>query len=207
MLKSGEYATIREIANVEKINETYVGRVLRLTLLAPDIVEAIMGGRQPAEITLAWLMRRFPVGWRDNWRMFRPGCRSLDRLDRSYNTDAASRHRRCFPSISSRNDRQSASSPPPAAERVQKNMLRVVSGVGSLSQKMQWVLRLIAVSKHDAIIRWHAAAYLCRGGGARRCLGAMPPSRFGRRHGVPCAIFRPATCFERIWTKHRLLLS
>ena len=34
MLESGEYATIREIANAEKINETYVGRVLRLTLLA-----------------------------------------------------------------------------------------------------------------------------------------------------------------------------
>jgi hypothetical protein len=42
MLESGEYATIREIANAENINETYVGRVLRLTLLAPDIVEAIV---------------------------------------------------------------------------------------------------------------------------------------------------------------------
>ena len=38
----------REIAAVEKINETYVGRVLGLTLLAPDIVEAILGGRQSA---------------------------------------------------------------------------------------------------------------------------------------------------------------
>ena len=49
MLESGEYATIREIADAEKINESYVGRVLRLTLLAPDIVEAILGGRQPAD--------------------------------------------------------------------------------------------------------------------------------------------------------------
>jgi hypothetical protein len=40
-----------------------VGRVLRLTLLAPDIVEAILGGRQPAELTLAVLMRPFPVEW------------------------------------------------------------------------------------------------------------------------------------------------
>ena len=38
-----------EIAAAEKINESYVGRVLRLTLLAPDIVEAILGGRQPAQ--------------------------------------------------------------------------------------------------------------------------------------------------------------
>ena len=42
---------------------SYVGRVLRLTLLAPDIVEAILGGRQPAELQLEDLLRRFPVGW------------------------------------------------------------------------------------------------------------------------------------------------
>ena len=63
MLESGEYATIREIAAAEKIGETYVGRVLRLTLLAPDIVEAILNRRQPTEFTLAVLMRPFPVGW------------------------------------------------------------------------------------------------------------------------------------------------
>ena len=38
-------------------------RFLRLTLLAPDIVEAILSGRQPAQMTLAVLMRRFPVLW------------------------------------------------------------------------------------------------------------------------------------------------
>ena len=63
MLESGEYATIREIATAEKINETYVGRVLRLTLLAPDIVETILDGRQLPELQLAHLLRRFPVGW------------------------------------------------------------------------------------------------------------------------------------------------
>ena len=63
MLESGEYATIREIADAEKINESYVGRVLRLTLLAPDIVEGILGGRQPAGLQLDGLMRRFPVLW------------------------------------------------------------------------------------------------------------------------------------------------
>jgi hypothetical protein len=40
MLENGTHTTIAEIATVEKINESYVGRVLRLTLLAPDIVEA-----------------------------------------------------------------------------------------------------------------------------------------------------------------------
>ena len=63
MLENGTHATIAEIAAAEKINESYVGRVLRLTLLAPDIVEAILDGRQRAQMTLAVLMRRFPVLW------------------------------------------------------------------------------------------------------------------------------------------------
>ena len=45
----GVFATVEEIAAAEKINASYVGRVLRLTLLAPDIVEAILDGRQPAD--------------------------------------------------------------------------------------------------------------------------------------------------------------
>jgi hypothetical protein len=65
LLENGTHATIAEIAAAEKINESYVGRVLRLTLLAPDIVEAILGGRQPAGLQLADLLRRFPVGWRE----------------------------------------------------------------------------------------------------------------------------------------------
>jgi hypothetical protein len=39
--------------------------VLRLTLLAPDFVEAILGGRQPADLQLEDSLRRFPVGWRE----------------------------------------------------------------------------------------------------------------------------------------------
>ena len=71
MLESGTHATIAEIAAAEKINETYVGRVLRLTLLAPDIVEAILNGRQPAGLQLIGLITRFPVEWQvqcDNFR-------------------------------------------------------------------------------------------------------------------------------------------
>jgi hypothetical protein len=64
MLENGTHATIAEIAAAEKINESYVGRVLRLTLLASDIVEAIMIGQQASEMMLAMLMRRFPMGWR-----------------------------------------------------------------------------------------------------------------------------------------------
>ena len=63
MLESGNYTSLTELAAAEKINLSYLSRVLRLTLLAPEIVEAIMDGRQPAEVTLPGLMNGFPVEW------------------------------------------------------------------------------------------------------------------------------------------------
>ena len=63
LLETGVHATIDEVAAAERINASYVCRVLRLTLLAPDTVEAILDGRQPPKMTLAALMRPFPVGW------------------------------------------------------------------------------------------------------------------------------------------------
>jgi hypothetical protein len=59
------FATVGEIAVTEKINISHISRILRLTLLAPEIVEAILDGRQPAEVTLAVLMEPFAVGWRE----------------------------------------------------------------------------------------------------------------------------------------------
>jgi hypothetical protein len=64
MLETGKYGTIDEIAAAEKINDSYVSRVLRLTLLAPGIVEAILDGRQPERMMLSGLMEPFPVEWR-----------------------------------------------------------------------------------------------------------------------------------------------
>ena len=63
MLEAGAFANVSELATAERINASYLSRVLRLTLLAPEIVEAILDGRQPAEITLALLMKPFPVKW------------------------------------------------------------------------------------------------------------------------------------------------
>ena len=63
MLESGRFSTINDLAAAEKINSSYVSRVLRLTLLAPYIVEAILDGRQPAGMTLPRLMAPFPVKW------------------------------------------------------------------------------------------------------------------------------------------------
>jgi hypothetical protein len=63
MLESGRFATINELAAAKKINSSYVSRVLRLTLLAPDIVEAILDGRQPEGMTLPRLMKGVEVEW------------------------------------------------------------------------------------------------------------------------------------------------
>ena len=63
MLETGAVGTVTKIAAKEKINGSYVSRVLRLTLLAPEIVEAILHGRQAAEVTLPALMGAFPVEW------------------------------------------------------------------------------------------------------------------------------------------------
>lgn len=63
MLESGRFGTINELAAAEKINSSYVSRVLRLTLLAPDIVEAILDGRQPADLELTCLMGPLLTDW------------------------------------------------------------------------------------------------------------------------------------------------
>ena len=64
MLESGEFAIIAELAEREGIAPSYVTRVLRLTLLAPHIVEAIMDGTQGPEVTLARVLEALPVEWK-----------------------------------------------------------------------------------------------------------------------------------------------
>jgi hypothetical protein len=63
ILELGEFASISELAEREGIAFTYMARVLRLSLLAPDIVEAILDGRQGPEVTLARLLEPFPIEW------------------------------------------------------------------------------------------------------------------------------------------------
>ncbi len=63
MLETGAACSVSDIARQEKLNTSYVSRVLRLTLLAPDIVEAILDGRQAPEMTLPALMELFPISW------------------------------------------------------------------------------------------------------------------------------------------------
>ena len=61
MLERGEHGTLAELADAEGIRRSYVCRVLRLTLLAPDIVERILDGRPTAG--LAQFLKPFPVEW------------------------------------------------------------------------------------------------------------------------------------------------
>jgi len=63
MLEDRHHALVSDIARAEKVGRTYVGDILRLTLLAPDIVEAILDGRQPTELGVHVLREGFPVEW------------------------------------------------------------------------------------------------------------------------------------------------
>src|SRR6056297_4268287 len=63
MLESGDFATIAELAESEGIAPSYMTRVLRLTLLAPDIVEAILDGKQRPEVMLARVLVSFLAEW------------------------------------------------------------------------------------------------------------------------------------------------
>src|SRR4051812_5798945 len=63
LIEMGRYASAAELARKERLNESYVCRVLRLTLLAPEIVEAILDGSQPQTLELRALMRPLPSEW------------------------------------------------------------------------------------------------------------------------------------------------
>ena len=70
LLGSGEFATIAELAQRESIAPSYMTRVMRLTLLAPDIVEATLDGTLGSEVTLARLLEPFPMVWTEQRQCF-----------------------------------------------------------------------------------------------------------------------------------------
>ena len=63
MLESGEYSSSAELAKAEKVNDSYLSRILRLTLIAPDIIEAILSGRHPRTLQLDDLLKPLPASW------------------------------------------------------------------------------------------------------------------------------------------------
>jgi hypothetical protein len=62
LLDRGLYGSVTEIAEAEKISKSYVSRILRLALLAPDLVEAILGGWADQRVVLERLKRPLPMG-------------------------------------------------------------------------------------------------------------------------------------------------
>lgn len=63
MLDSGEFATIADLAEHEGIAPSYMTRVMRLTLLAPVVVEAILDGKQGVGVTLVGVLKDVPLEW------------------------------------------------------------------------------------------------------------------------------------------------
>ena len=74
MLESAEFATVAELAEREGIAPSYMTRVLRLTLLAPDIILAILDGRQGREVMLTRVLEPFPMEWATQVAFFRGTC-------------------------------------------------------------------------------------------------------------------------------------
>ena len=70
MLETGYCATIDDLARRERIDPSYVSRIPRLTLLAPDIVERILDGQLAVQMTLPVSIKAFPEEWeRQRWRL------------------------------------------------------------------------------------------------------------------------------------------
>ena len=65
LLEDGRYASVTALAEGLRVDRAYVRRMIRLTLLAPDIVEAILRGREPSGLSLSKLAKGVPVGWEE----------------------------------------------------------------------------------------------------------------------------------------------
>jgi hypothetical protein len=70
MLEQGRYRSIAEIAEAEKIDRSFLSRLLDLTLLAPDIQQAILEGRQLKGLQLEELMGAMPGAWEEQREKF-----------------------------------------------------------------------------------------------------------------------------------------
>ena len=68
LLEAGKYPSIKALARAEGVHHAYVGKLLRLALLAPDIVEAVLDGRLPKGVRLEDLVRPLPADWAEQWR-------------------------------------------------------------------------------------------------------------------------------------------
>jgi hypothetical protein len=70
ILESGEIKSISELARDLDVDSSYVARTLKLTTLAPDIVEAIINGEEPSGLSLSKLVKTFPLDWSEQRTFF-----------------------------------------------------------------------------------------------------------------------------------------
>ncbi|WP_439358846.1 hypothetical protein [Bradyrhizobium sp. DASA03007] len=78
ILESSLFGSVRELAKAEKINESYLCRVLRLTLLSPAITEAILNGLQPDGLELSQLLKSIPAEWGEQQALFSSSARKAE---------------------------------------------------------------------------------------------------------------------------------
>ena len=82
LLSNGTYSTIADLAVAERINPSYVSRILRLAYLSPKIVQAILDGKQPAWLTMKDLLRPLPADWSEQEQVL---LRKSTKMDASAN--------------------------------------------------------------------------------------------------------------------------
>lgn len=70
LIETGVYGTIAELAAAEKVNPSYISRLLRLTLLAPELVDSVLDHQVRPRLTVASVTRLIPVGWRRQRTLF-----------------------------------------------------------------------------------------------------------------------------------------
>jgi len=73
MIESGEAESVSDIARRLKLDRSFVARTLRLTALAPDIIEAIIEGREPGGLSLGRLRKEIPLCWEDQHKVYGHG--------------------------------------------------------------------------------------------------------------------------------------
>jgi hypothetical protein len=73
MLDEGVYTSVSEIGDAENISKSYISRILRLALLAPDIVETILVGSADQSLMLQRLERPLPASWDEQRRLVQAG--------------------------------------------------------------------------------------------------------------------------------------
>ena len=62
-IESGAVSSVSDLAKALDMDNSYMVRILKLTTLVPDIIEAILNGEEPSGLSLARLVRTFPTDW------------------------------------------------------------------------------------------------------------------------------------------------